>query len=278
QFMDAGRAGLRLDLSNFKSELLKSLETLDALQPRAQAVIAELDRRAEAAKLFLRLISAGQISAFALTEPSAGSDSGGIQTRASLRRVEVLTDAEGVKYFMLGTERKSVLDAGTVDAKKIDYSGYDYATSTGLRRYEGRPFHDIAQIRREAGREWYEYYELNGAKMWITNGHVAGVMCLYARTPEGPTGFMADRYAEGLVVGKDEEKMGQRGSPTNERGLTSVRVPRENIIGIEGRGQVNALETLNVGRLALCVSAVSMMAKIVEQTRAFIKEHKCERA
>jgi hypothetical protein len=71
--------------------------------------------------------------------------------------------------------------------------------------------------------------------------------------------------------------MGQRGSPTNELGLTSVRVPRENVIGIEGRGQVNALETLNVGRLGLCVSAVSMMAKIVEQTRAFIKEHELDK-
>ncbi|HVM62355.1 MAG TPA: acyl-CoA dehydrogenase family protein [Verrucomicrobiae bacterium] len=282
-FMDAGRAGLRTDLVAFKSELQKSLDTLDSLRPRAKAVIAELDRRAEAHKLFLRLVSAGQISAFALTEPSAGSDSGGIQTRAELKRVEVLTDADGVKYFMLGNDRKNIIDAATIDLPKIDYTEYDYKTDnpTKFRHYvrDGKriPIHDIAQIRREGDKEFYEYYELNGAKMWITNGHVAGVFCLYARTKEGPTGFMVDRHAEGLVVGKDEEKMGQRGSPTNELGLTSVRVPRENIIGIEGRGQVNALETLNVGRLGLCVSAVSMMAKIVEQTRAFILDHKLEK-
>jgi electron transfer flavoprotein-quinone oxidoreductase len=291
-FMDAGRAGLRTDLVAFKSELQKSLATLDSLRPRAEAVIAELDRRAAAHKLFLRLISASQISAFALTEPSAGSDSGGIQTRAELKKVEVHTDADGVKYFMLGSDRKNIIDAATIDLSKIDYSEYDYKTDdpTKLRYYQHNgkriPIHDIAQIRRETVgrlpsggedvREFYEYYELNGAKMWITNGHVAGVFCLYARTKEGPTGFMVDRHAEGLVVGKDEEKMGQRGSPTNELGLTTVRVPRENVIGIEGRGQVNALETLNVGRLGLCVSAVSMMAKIVEQTRAFILEHKLD--
>jgi electron transfer flavoprotein-quinone oxidoreductase len=292
-FMDAGRAGLRTDLVAFKSELQQCLGTLDSLRPRAEAVIAELDRRAEAHKLFLRLISAGQISAFALTEPSAGSDSGGIQTRAELKKIEVLTDADGVKYFMLGNDRKNIIDAATIDLSKIDYSEYDYKTDdpTKLRYYQHNgnriPIHDIAQIRREVVgrlpsggedvRECYEYYELNGAKMWITNGHVAGVFCLYARTKEGPTGFMVDRHAEGLVVGKDEEKMGQRGSPTNELGLTSVRVPRENVIGIEGRGQVNALETLNVGRLGLCVSAVSMMAKIVEQTRAFILDHKLDK-
>jgi electron transfer flavoprotein-quinone oxidoreductase len=282
-FMDAGRAGLRRDLVAFKSELQQSLATLDTLRLSAQTVIAELDRRAEAHKLFLRLISAGQISAFALTEPNAGSDSGGVQTRAELKKVEVLTDAYGVKYFLLGKDRKNIIDAATIDLTKIDYSKYDYKTDDPAKfRYylygdKRIPIHDIAQVRREGDKEFYEYYEVNGAKMWITNGHVAGVFCLYARTKEGPTGFMVDRHAEGLIVGKDEEKMGQRGSPTNELGLTSVRVPRENVIGIEGRGQVNALETLNVGRLGLCVSAVSMMAKIVEQTRAFIKEHKLDK-
>ncbi len=282
-FMDAGRAGLRTDLVAFKSELQKSLAMLDLLRPRAEAVIAELDRRAEAHQLFLRLISAGQISAFALTEPSAGCDSGGIQTRAELKKVEVLTDTDGVKYFMLGMDRKNIIGAATIDLAKIDYSEYDYKTDdpTKFRYYQHNgkriPIHDIAQIRRDGDKEFYEYYELNGAKMWITNGHIAGVFCLYARTKEGPSGFMVDRHAEGLIVGKDEEKMGQRGSPTNELGLTSVRVPRENVIGIEGRGQVNALETLNVGRLGLCVSAVSMMAKIVEQTRAFILDHKFDK-
>jgi electron transfer flavoprotein-quinone oxidoreductase len=282
-FMDAGRAGLRTDLVAFKSELQQSLATLDTLRPRAEAVIAELDRRAEAHKLFLRLISAGQISAFALTEPNAGSDSGGVQTRAELKKVEVLTDTDGVKYFLLGKDRKNIIDAATIDLTKIDYRKYDYKTDDPAKfryyQHKGKriPIHDIAQVRREGDKEFYEYYEVNGAKMWITNGHVAGVFCLYARTKEGPTGFMVDRHAEGLIVGKDEEKMGQRGSPTNELGLTSVRVPRENIIGIEGRGQVNALETLNVGRLGLCVSAVSMMAKIVEQTRAFIKDHELDK-
>ncbi len=251
-FMDAGRAGLRMDLPKFKAELQASLTALDSMRPRAESVISELDRRAEAAKLFLRMISAGQISAFALTEPSAGSDSGGIQTRGEMKHVEVLTDTAG-KYFMLGKERRRIVDAASIDVTKL-------------------PDCDVAQIRREGDKEFYEYYELNGAKMWITNGHVAGVFCLYARTPEGSTGFLVRRDSEGLVVGKDEEKMGQRGSPTNELSLNGVRVPRENIIGIEGRGQVNALETLNVGRTGLCVTATAMIAKIVEQVRPHVRE------
>ena len=105
--------------------------------------------------------------------------------------------------------------------------------------------------------------------MWITNGRMSGIMALYAKTDEGITGFIVDRHAEGLVVGKDEEKLGQCGSPTNELSLQAVRVPRKNVIGLEGRGQVNALETLNVGRAGLAMSAMTQMQGLIEQSRAF---------
>ena len=109
--------------------------------------------------------------------------------------------------------------------------------------------------------------------MWITNGRMCGIMCLYAKVHEswvdGVTGFMVDRHADGLVVGKDEAKMGQCGSPTNELSLQAVRVPRENVLGLEGRGQVNALETLNVGRAGLSMSSMTQMEGIIAASAAF---------
>src|SRR5437867_5447302 len=79
---------------------------------------------------------------------------------------------------------------------------------------------------------------------------------------------MVDRHSEGLIVGKDEAKMGQCGSPTNELALQAVRVPYENVLGLEGRGQVNALDTLNVGRAGLAMSAMSQMQGLIENSRA----------
>src|SRR5213078_777591 len=130
-------------------------------------------------------------------------------------------------------------------------------------------FTDIGQLREREGRLWFDYWELTGPKMWITNGRMAGVFCLYAKTEEGVTGFLVDRHAEGLYVGKDEAKMGQLGSPTNELALQAVRVPRENVLGVEGRGQVNALETLSVGRAGLGMSAMAQMVKLEGWSSAF---------
>jgi electron transfer flavoprotein-quinone oxidoreductase len=287
-FMQAARAGQRQDLKAFASGLEKARSVMSQFRPRAEAVLAELGRREEAHKYFLQLISSGQVAAFALTEPGAGSDSAGVQTRATLKQAEVFTDSDGVKFFHLDAEKKqrrNLVDMVkvSIEGRKLSYLGVELhwphpgegPAKPRWYEWKGRrvEFFDIGLIRQREGKEWFDYYELNGAKMWITNAHIAGVFALYAKTPEGVTGLMVDRFAEGMSVGKDEEKMGQRGSPTNELGLSSVRVPRECVIGIEGRGQVNALETLNVGRAGLCVSTVAMMLKIVEQTRAFVHEH-----
>jgi alkylation response protein AidB-like acyl-CoA dehydrogenase/flavin-dependent dehydrogenase/electron transfer flavoprotein alpha subunit/ferredoxin-like protein FixX len=259
---------------------------------RAEELHSELGRRRTACDLFLRWIASGQISAFALTEPSAGSDTARVATRARLRSVPVEVEADGVLRFVPigGKEPRYLLDAGRLEFRDntayyrwseaaepaaIHFDEYDYETDDHrrMRYYDhgGRRVHftDIAHLRQRDERTWYDYWELTGAKMWITNGRMAGVMCLYAKTAEGVTGFLVDRHAEGLVVGKDEAKMGQHGSPTNELALQAVRVPRENVLGVEGRGQVNALETLNVGRAGLAMTAVTQMESLIHYSRAF---------
>lgn len=258
----------------------------------AAAFDRELTLRQQACDLFLRWVSSGHISAFALTEPSAGSDTARVATRTVLRSVPVEPAGDGVFHFVpAGGERPRVLlDASRLvfddnrpayrvadgaPPAPVRFDEYDYETDDPARlRYldvGGRrvPFSDIAFLRPRDGRLWYDYWELTGAKMWITNGRMCGIMALYAKTEDGVTGFIVDRHAEGLVVGKDEAKMGQNGSPTNELSLQAVRVPRENVLGLEGRGQVNALETLNVGRAGLATSAVAQMPGLIESSRAF---------
>lgn len=262
----------------------------------AQELDAELDLRLKACDLALRWISSGQISAFALTEPSAGSDTARVATRAKLVSVPVEADRDGVMTFQLpdGGGQRVILDAAHLifqphgvfyryregaEPAKICFDEYDYETDDPRRqRYylHGERkvyFSDAAFLRRRNGQTWYDYWEMTGAKMWITNGRMSGIMSLYAKTSQGVTGFVVDRHAEGFIVGKDEAKMGQNGSPTNEIALQAVRVPRENVLGLEGRGQVNALETLNVGRAGLAMTSVSQMRTLILLGQEHLERH-----
>lgn len=299
-FFKAGAAGQQRDLEGFEQGLRRARELMGGILEGVDERLVEYPRRERAHELFLKMISAGYISAFALTEPTAGSDSGGVKTVARLESRRVHRDQDGAAWFWLDEageqDRRYLVDADRLefdyeahrilyryadDAEPalVDHSEYDYAkdaperTRFYLHGDRKIGFTDIAQIRTDAeGNELYEFWVLNGAKMWITNGRFSHCMALYARTePEGVTGFMVDRHAEGLVVGADEEKLGQRGSPTNELSLNNVRVPREGIIGFRGRGQVNALETLNTGRAGLAVTTHATVQEMIEDALPYVR-------
>jgi electron transfer flavoprotein-quinone oxidoreductase len=291
-FYGAGIAGRRGDFNGFMSNLKHAAELFDHVMPDVHAALAELPRRERCHKLFLRHLGHGGVSAFALTEPTAGSDSGGIKTTAKLQSAKLTPLADGRYAFTPaegdGTSVRYLIDADrmgfigqvafyrTPDNKEsaILYDRYDYAADQGVRYYlyqgSACEFHDIGQVRQTDAGPQYEYYSLTGAKMWITNGSLATQFCLYAQTAEGVTGFMVDRHNEGLKVGADEKKTGQRGSPTNEISIDSVRVPREAVLGYEGHGQVNALETLNVGRCGLAVVSGALMHKLLDEAQKYL--------
>ncbi len=286
----AGTAGLAYDLPTMANCVSEARQQWQLACQRAEEFHQELRRRREACALAMRWIAAGHISGFALTEPSAGSDTARVATRAVLRSVPVVQTDGVLSFTPVGMkESRYLVDVRGLDfrpdgvfyrpgegaeAVQLHFEEYDYETDDPARTpyyvHQARriPFTDIAQLRERDGQLWYDYWELTGAKMWITNGRFAGLFCLYAKTEEGITGFIVDRHAEGLLVGKDEVKMGQCGSPTNELSLQRVRVPRENVLGLEGRGQVNALETLNVGRAGLAMSSMSQMLGLLAMSRA----------
>lgn len=120
------------------------------------------------------------------------------------------------------------------------------------------------------GDEWV----INGEKMWITNGSIADVVSTFARTERGITGFVVETKTPGFHAGPPEKKMGIRGSVTSPITLDNVRVPKENIIGGDGRGFIVAMKTLDSGRLGLGAACLGASKELLELSTKFAKERK----
>ncbi|WP_459547509.1 acyl-CoA dehydrogenase family protein [Nocardia sp. X0981] len=122
-----------------------------------------------------------------------------------------------------------------------------------------------------------EAYEINGVKLWTTNGVVAELLVVMARVPKsdghrgGISAFVVEADSEGITVERRNAFMGLRGLENGVTRLYNVRVPKENLIGREGDGLKIALTTLNAGRLAipaLCTAAAKWSLKIAREWSA----------
>lgn len=106
-------------------------------------------------------------------------------------------------------------------------------------------------------------YIISGNKIFITGGSVADLYCVFAKvrhnSTDGDLGvFVVERNLPGVRVGRDEDKMGLRGSPTSQLFFEDVFVPEKNLIGGEGQGFSIALACLNKGRLVSAAQAIGI--------------------
>jgi alkylation response protein AidB-like acyl-CoA dehydrogenase len=115
---------------------------------------------------------------------------------------------------------------------------------------------------------------INGEKMWITNGGIADVVSVFARTERGITGFVVETKMKGYTAGPPEKKMGIKGSQTTPITFENVRVPKENMIGDDGRGFLVAMKTLDAGRLGLGAACMGAAKQLLEWSAVYAKERK----
>lgn len=121
---------------------------------------------------------------------------------------------------------------------------------------------DVAGLRTTAVRDGNEYV-ISGNKCFATNGGVASVYSVLARTSkEGGHGglsfFLVERDRAGVSIGRTENKLGQRGSNTTEVILDEVRVPAENLLGVEGQGFLLAMRDFDMSRPAIGAQALGI--------------------
>jgi butyryl-CoA dehydrogenase len=122
-------------------------------------------------------------------------------------------------------------------------------------------------------------YRLNGAKTWVTNGSVAGVYIVFAKTDpaaggKGITAFLVEPTFPGFKIGRHEDKMGQRSSPSVEILLNDCEVPAANRLGEEGQGLKIALSALDGGRIGIAAQAVGLAQGALDESIKYARNRR----
>lgn len=122
-----------------------------------------------------------------------------------------------------------------------------------------------------------DHYVLNGSKNFITNalyGHTCIVMAMTDKEKgnRGISAFVVEKGTPGFKLGKLEHKMGMRGSPTSQLIFEDCRIPKENILGQEGEGFIQALKTLDGGRISIGALALGIAQAAFEAALKYSNE------
>src|ERR1700722_19481970 len=196
----------------------------------------------EQKKKYLRRLATGEIlGAFCLTEPAAGSDAAGIQARAVV-----------VNRVGSGLGARTSPGPGLAPAA---WGGAPLGTPDG------------------------DAYRLNGTKTWVSNGSVAGLFVVFAKTDpaaggKGITAFLVEPEYSGFKIGRHEDKMGQRSSPSVELLFNDCVVPAAGRLGEEGQGLKIALSALDGGRIGIAALAVGLAQGALEESVKFARARK----
>ena len=137
---------------------------------------------------------------------------------------------------------------------------------------------DAAALVTKAERDG-DHYVLNGTKIWVTSGSMAGLALVYVRTNPDPklpnakgiSAFLVETSTPGCRVGKKELKCGIRGSPATEFLFENCRVPAANMLGALDRGFPIAMDTLDGGRIGIAAQSVGIAQACLEEAIAYAK-------
>ena len=124
-----------------------------------------------------------------------------------------------------------------------------------------------------------EDYILNGRKTFITMAPLADYAVVYAKTDlskgtKGITAFLIDMKQEGVSCGKAEHKMGLVGCATSDIILENVRVPKEDVLGEVNQGFINAMKTLDTGRIGVAAQSIGVAQAALDESIKYAKERK----
>lgn len=134
---------------------------------------------------------------------------------------------------------------------------------------------DAASLKSHAVKKG-DHYVINGSKVFITNGGEADTYIVFASTnrsagSRGISAFIVEKETPGLIIGKDEKKMGLHGSRTVQLTFDNMMVPAENLLGQEGQGFKIAMANLDAGRIGIGAQALGIAEAALTEAIRYAK-------
>jgi len=227
------------------------------------------------------LATMGELGLWGLTVPEAygGAGMGNLALAAVLEEINRACAATGVTLSVHNSLLGAPINKWGTEEQKQRFLP-KLATGEVIGAYcltEANAGSDAASLVTSATRDGDEFV-LNGTKLWVTNGSLAGLFLVYARSDteasraKGISAFLVPADTPGLRVGKHELKTGIRGSATTEILLENARIPVDNLLGELNRGFPIAMDTLDGGRIGIAAQAVGIGRACLEASIKYAKE------
>ena len=243
-------------------------------------IAAEIDRTHEFPAENIRKMF--QLGIMGMTVPKEYGGAGADQVSAAIATEELAKACASTSDIVAGHTLCCVpiLEHGTEEQKRKYLPMLtEGGVLGGMGITEPNAGSDASKSQTEARLEG-DHYVINGAKIFITNGPEAGVFVIFAMTDKskgtkGLSAFIIESSFPGFSVGKVENKMGLHGVHTSEIVFTDMIVPKENLLGQEGKGFKICMQTLDVGRIGIAAQALGIaegaMKEAVEYTKTRVQ-------
>ena len=264
---------------NREQELIRKM-IAEFTENEVKPIAAEIDRTHEFPAENIRKMF--QLGIMGMTVPKEYGGAGADQVSAAIVTEELAKACASTSDIVAGHTLCCVpiLEHGTEEQKrKYLPTLTEGGVLGGMGITEPNAGSDASKSQTEARLEG-DHYVINGAKIFITNGPEAGVFVIFAMTDKskgtkGLSAFIIESSFPGFSVGKVENKMGLHGVHTSEIVFTDMIVPKENLLGQEGKGFKICMQTLDVGRIGIAAQALGIaegaMKEAVEYTKTRVQ-------
>ena len=246
-------------------------------QEKIAPVVAHYDETEEFPWEIVKVLAESDLFGIYIPEEYGGL--GGAVFELSLAEEELSRVCGGISLCLAATALATfpILLFGTDEQKKKYIP--DLVKGNKLAAFaltEANAGSDAAGIETTAKKDG-DFYVLNGTKQWITNGGEAAIYTVIAMTNKskgsrGASAFIVEKDTPGFSFGKKEKKMGIRGSATRELIFDNCRIPKENLLGGEGKGFIVAMKTLDQSRPGVAAQALGIAQGALDKALEYSRQ------